>query len=64
LTIGTFHILDNASVLSRLKSELEEAMPDARSILPLLELEKLPYLSAVSKEGKPTNHSMIHLHVS
>ncbi|KAI1111785.1 cytochrome P450 [Nemania sp. NC0429] len=50
LTIGTFHILDNPSVLSRLKSELEEAMPDARNILPLLELEKLPYLSAVSKE--------------
>lgn len=52
LTIGTFHILDNPSVLSRLKAELNEAMPDPQYILPLGDLEKLPYLTAVSKEGK------------
>ncbi|KAI1194273.1 cytochrome P450 [Nemania serpens] len=50
LTIGTFHILDNPSVLSRLKAELNEAMPDPQYILPLGDLEKLPYLTAVSKE--------------
>lgn len=55
LTIGTFHILDNPSVLSRLKAELKEAMPDPQHILPLGELEKLPYLTAVSKEGKHIN---------
>ncbi|RYC59886.1 hypothetical protein CHU98_g6322 [Xylaria longipes] len=50
LTIGTFHILDNPPVLSRLKAELKEAMPDPQHILPLGDLEKLPYLDAVSKE--------------
>lgn len=51
LTIGTFHIIDNPKVLQKLKAELAEAMPDPNQILPWTELEKLPYLSSVIKEG-------------
>ncbi|RYP64882.1 hypothetical protein DL771_008559 [Monosporascus sp. 5C6A] len=47
LTIGTFHILNNPSILLSLKAELEEAIPNADCILPWNELEQLPYLSAV-----------------
>lgn len=52
LTIGTFHILNNPHVLKALKDELLVAMPDASQPLLWTELEQLPYLDAVVKEGK------------
>jgi cytochrome P450 len=52
LAIAMYHILANADVLSTLKAELLEAIPDADSMPPLSTLENLPYLSAVITEGK------------
>ncbi|KAM7222665.1 Cytochrome P450 [Rhypophila decipiens] len=51
LTIATFYILENESVHRRLKKELTEAIPDPDEIPPWVELEKLPYLSAVITEA-------------
>ncbi|KEY64672.1 hypothetical protein S7711_02872 [Stachybotrys chartarum IBT 7711] len=50
LTVGTFHILNSPEVLEKLKKELNEAIPDPRTIPTWSELEKLPYLFAVVKE--------------
>jgi cytochrome P450 len=47
----TFHILNNPEKLSRLHQELRAAMPDPQAHTPLIELEQLPYLSAVIMEG-------------
>ncbi|KAJ5671881.1 cytochrome P450 [Penicillium longicatenatum] len=51
LVITSFHILDNPEVLRRLKDELFSAFPDVTSIPSLDELERLPYLTAVLREG-------------
>ncbi|KAJ5993682.1 hypothetical protein N7451_009406 [Penicillium sp. IBT 35674x] len=51
LAITTFHILDNHEVLERLRDELFLAFPQVTSPLSLDELEPLPYLTAVLKEG-------------
>lgn len=58
LTIGSFHIIDNPDVMQRLKAELVEAMPDPYQILPWAELEQLPYLNAVIKEGEWQSRSI------
>jgi|SRR6266699_1424576 len=52
LTVAVFHILDQPAVQARLKAELAEAMPDPGTILPWVELEKLPYMSAVISESE------------
>jgi cytochrome P450 len=46
-----YFILTDAEVLRRLKTELKSAIPDPSEIPPLHKLERLPYLSAVIKEG-------------
>ncbi|KAJ5650559.1 cytochrome P450 [Penicillium longicatenatum] len=51
LAITSFHILDNPKVLRRLKDELFSAFPEVTSIPSLDELERLPYLTAVLREG-------------
>ncbi|RWA06192.1 hypothetical protein EKO27_g8918 [Xylaria grammica] len=51
LTVAVFHIVNNPSINSRLKTELVSAMPDPTKILPWNELEELPYLSAVIMEA-------------
>ncbi|KAJ5923338.1 cytochrome P450 [Penicillium verhagenii] len=51
LAITVFHILDNPEVLQKLKDELYHSFPDDDIIPSLDELEPLPYLSAVLKEG-------------
>ena len=49
LTVATFHVLSNPSILRKLKQELKTARTD--NGLDPQELEKLPYLTAVIKEG-------------
>jgi len=44
LSLITFHILSNPAKLSRLKAELETAMPDPSAHLSWGTLERLPYL--------------------
>ena len=51
LTTTLFHILDNPSKLTKLQHELRAAMPHPHTHAPLVELEKLPYFSAVINEG-------------
>jgi cytochrome P450 len=47
LNIVFYHLLNNHSILSKLRAELNEVPTSA----PWMELEKLPYLSAVLEEG-------------
>ncbi|KAL3440678.1 cytochrome P450 [Aspergillus insuetus] len=56
LSVGTFYLLSNPSVLARLRHELDEAIPsydsaDRTAVLEWTHLEKLPYLTAVIKEA-------------
>jgi cytochrome P450 len=51
LAVMSFHLLNNPSILAKLKSELAEAMPDPSETLPLSRLEQLPYLKAVISES-------------
>ncbi|KAL4866207.1 hypothetical protein BDV12DRAFT_173276 [Aspergillus spectabilis] len=56
LTVGTFYLLSNPKVLSRLRRELDDALPNFNpnnpsASLEWTELEKLPYLTAVIKEA-------------
>lgn len=44
LSIMTFHILSNPTVLQKLKKELIEFMPDPKVVPTWQALEKLPYL--------------------
>lgn len=51
LALATFHILDNSSVLKRLREELKTRIPHANEAMPPLhELESLPFLNAVVQE--------------
>lgn len=54
-----FHVLNNPSILSKLKEELFEAMPGGK-LAPLQTLERLPYLSAVVSEGLRTSYGTFH----
>ncbi|KFZ14842.1 hypothetical protein V502_05878 [Pseudogymnoascus sp. VKM F-4520 (FW-2644)] len=51
ITFAIFHALDNPSIGARLKAELTEAIPDPAIIPRWVELERLPYLTAVINES-------------
>ena len=51
MTVATFYLLSQANTLRKLKDELETAMPDPLAPVALGTLERLPYLTAVIKEG-------------
>ncbi|KAF1994524.1 cytochrome P450 [Amniculicola lignicola CBS 123094] len=51
ITFAVFHCLENPAIGTSLKAELTEAMPDPAIIPPWVELEKLPYLTAVINES-------------
>ena len=51
LTTTMFHLLDKPDIMQRLRSELENAMPNPTSAIEIPKLEQLPYLSAVVREG-------------
>jgi cytochrome P450 len=44
LAVITFHILNNPSILAKLKAELEVAMPNKVAPAKLSDVEQLPYL--------------------
>ena len=54
-----YHILANPEILSELKAELEQAMPDGH-VSSLNQLEKLPYLHAVVQEGYRISYGVTH----
>lgn len=51
LSVATFHLLSNPDVLSKLRAELEDAIPDPAALLSWVELEKLPYLTGCVREA-------------
>jgi len=51
ITVIAFHLISNPPLLRRLREELRTAIPNPAISVPLMELEKLPYLTAVLKEG-------------
>jgi cytochrome P450 len=51
LTVATFHLLNNPTLHKKLREELLSAIPEKDTILPLPDLEKLPYLTACIQEG-------------
>ncbi len=50
LKAGTYHILANPDIRSRLMEELEKHIPDPKSPPNLRELEQMPYLTAIMYE--------------
>ncbi|MCJ1312098.1 hypothetical protein MMC25_005772 [Agyrium rufum] len=60
LTITTCHVVANPQVNRKLFEELRAAMLDPEVILPLQDLQQLPYLSAVILEGLRLSHSASH----
>ncbi|CZR51463.1 related to trichodiene oxygenase cytochrome P450 [Phialocephala subalpina] len=59
LSVTTFHILNNPSILSRLTAELEKAVSDPRKLPTWSTLENLPYLSAVINEGLRLSYGIV-----
>lgn len=59
LNTTTYHILAQPHILSKLKAELKQAMPEG-TLPSLLELEKLPYLSAIVLEGYRRSYGVSH----
>ncbi|KAK2879935.1 hypothetical protein FQN49_000747 [Arthroderma sp. PD_2] len=51
LAITLFHILNNGPVYRKLQEELKGSLPDPQADPSLAMLERLPYLTAVIKEG-------------
>ncbi|KAI1817357.1 cytochrome P450 [Poronia punctata] len=51
LSVGCYHILSTRRILERLKSELNEAIPDAREIPQVDVLMQLPYLTYIVNES-------------
>lgn len=51
LYVGAVHLLQNPSVLRRMRSELEAVMPKPTSKPTWSQLEQLPYLTAIIKES-------------
>ncbi|KAL8788902.1 MAG: hypothetical protein Q9213_001425 [Squamulea squamosa] len=61
LALGTYYIASDATVREKLMVELELAMPSKDSkILSLVELEKLPYLTAVRLEILRISYGISH----
>ncbi|KAK3336174.1 cytochrome P450 CYP542B3 [Cercophora scortea] len=50
LALTTFHLLNRPSTLRLLRDELVAGIPDPNAVVPLPDLEQMPYLRAVVKE--------------
>ncbi|SCV58246.1 related to cytochrome P450 CYP3/CYP5/CYP6/CYP9 subfamilies [Fusarium fujikuroi] len=60
LGVSTYFVLATPDILSRLKDELEAAIPDPSQPLSLLVLERLPFLTGVVQEGVRLSHAISH----
>ena len=54
----TYYTLSNPEIYRKLVAELKTAFPNEQATLQYLKLEKLPYLSAVIKEGLRLSHGV------
>ncbi|KAJ3574919.1 hypothetical protein NP233_g1441 [Leucocoprinus birnbaumii] len=57
--IGTFYVLRNPKIKSRLVQELKEAWPEKETQIGIQTLEKLQYLTAVIKEALRFGHGVV-----
>ena len=60
LATTTYHVLSNTHIFEKLLTELERAFPNPSVSPRYVELEKLPYLSAVIIEGLRIFHGVTH----
>lgn len=51
MTVSAFNVLYDPAIYERLVAELEWKFPNQNAELPFVDLERLPYLTAVIKEG-------------
>ncbi|KIM46010.1 hypothetical protein M413DRAFT_300447 [Hebeloma cylindrosporum] len=58
-TVGTFFILNDEVIRSRLLEELRSVWPDRDSTVSLTILQNLPYLNAVIKESLRLSHGIV-----
>ena len=59
LSAITFHVLNTPRILAALKAELAAAIPDVDTMPFWRDLESLPYLSAVIKEGLRMSYGVV-----
>ncbi|KAE8355897.1 cytochrome P450 [Aspergillus coremiiformis] len=50
LSVASFHIINTPGIYTRLREELQAAIPDLKNMPSLTDLEKLPYLTACIQE--------------
>lgn len=60
LALATYYILSDQSIEVKLMDELKQAIPKPSVPLPLVELEKLPYLSATILEALRISYGISH----
>ena len=60
LAVTSYYILEQPHILHRLRAELQAAMPDQTTLAPLMQLERLPYLTAIINEGLRLSHGIVH----
>ena len=60
LALATYYILSDEHILKTLTDELAEAIPDPTHPLPLVEFEKLDYLTATTLETLRISHGVMH----
>ena len=59
LSVITFHVLNTPSILKNLKDELSIAIPNVNTVPSWRDLENLPYISAVIKEGLRMSYGVV-----
>lgn len=59
MAIAMYGVLSNSTIYTRLTAELNLAFPDPSKSLDFITLEKLPYLTAVIKEGLRLSYGVI-----
>ena len=60
LKLTFFYVLNDPNIAQKLKAELESTIPVASQPAPLVELRKLPYLTAVINEGLRMSYGVGH----
>ncbi|KAG4419518.1 hypothetical protein IFR04_007312 [Cadophora malorum] len=59
MAIAMYGVVSNPAIHSKLAAELNSAFPDPLAMLDFITLEKLPYLTAVIKEGLRLSYGVI-----
>ena len=60
LAVATYYILSDEHILKTLTDELTKAIPDSTHPLPLIEVERLEYLTAIILECLRMSHGVCH----